>query len=130
MAAKRPNAPAQRPSPSNPPAGHVTATMQQWQGPLPPPGALAQFNQIIPNGAERIMAMVEQEQQHRIAHENTELKATVSDFRRGHWLGGVLSLAAIAAAAYTAHIGAHPMVSIAFVSLPIMAAIRGFLTKR
>ncbi|MCK9515378.1 MAG: DUF2335 domain-containing protein [Ottowia sp.] len=29
----------------------------EWQGPLPPPGALQQFDQIIPDGAERIMQM-------------------------------------------------------------------------
>lgn len=104
--------------------------MQQWQGPLPPPGALAQFDQIIPNGAQRIMAMVEQEQAHRIEHEKIELAASVSDFRRGHWLGAALGIASIAGAVLTAYIGAHPTVSIALVSLPIMAAIRGFLHKR
>lgn len=57
---------------------------QQWSGPLPPPGALDQFNQIIPNGAERIMHMVEQEQAHRIAYESSALQATIKDTQRGH----------------------------------------------
>lgn len=50
---------------------------QQWAGPLPPPGALAQFDTIIPNGAERIMAMVEREQQHRIDQEAAIIQAIV-----------------------------------------------------
>jgi uncharacterized membrane protein len=31
--------------------------MEQWSGPLPPPAVLEKFSQIIPNGAERIVAM-------------------------------------------------------------------------
>ena len=42
------------------------------QGPLPTPDDLAQYNQIIPNGAERIMAMAEKEQNHRISMNNKE----------------------------------------------------------
>ena len=102
----------------------------QWSGPLPPPGALAQFNQIIPDGASRIMAMVEQEQAHRIANEMKELEATVSDFRRGHWLGGLLGVLSIAGAVFTAYIGAHPTVSIALVGLPLMAIIRNIITRK
>lgn len=124
---KKPNTP---PPTHTQPNKQIVSTTQQWQGPLPPPGALAQFNQIIPNGAERIMAMVEQEQAHRIQHEKMELHAEVADFRRGQRLGFVLGLACVAGSVYTAIIGAHPTVSIALVSLPIMAAIRGFLTKR
>jgi uncharacterized membrane protein len=104
--------------------------MQQWQGPLPPPGALRQFDEIIPGGAQRIFEMVEREQAHRIQHEQQKLSATVGDFRRGQWMGYTLGIVCVAASAYTAYIGAHPTVSIALVSLPIMAAIRGFLNKR
>ena len=34
----------------------------QWQGPLPPPSVLKDFDLIIENGAERIMHMAELEQ--------------------------------------------------------------------
>ena len=125
--ARKPNPPPTAHKPA--PGSQTSVSMQQWQGPLPPPAALAQFNQIIPNGAERIITMVEQEQAHRIAHEQTKLTASVGDFRRGHWLGAALGLVSVAGAVFTAYIGAHPTVSIALVSLPIMAAVRGFLKR-
>lgn len=102
--AKNPRPPARRPNPAQAaaaakPQGHTILTQaQHWAGPLPPPGALEQFNDIIPNGAERIMTMVEQEQVHRIKHETTILDATVRDTRRGHWMGGAISMASIAGA--------------------------------
>lgn len=102
----------------------------QWSGPLPPPAALEHFNSIIPNGADRIMTLVEKEQEHRIAHETTALRAQITDFRTGMVLGAILALLCIVGAVYCAFIGAHPMVSIALVSLPIMVLIGKFLAKR
>src|SRR3990172_8085462 len=64
--------------------------LQQWSGPLPAPADLEQFNQIIPNGAERILAMSEKEQAHRINYETTGLTATIQESRRGQYLGAVV----------------------------------------
>lgn len=102
----------------------------QWSGPLPPPQALERFNAIIPNGAERIIGMVEREQAHRLELEAIGLHATVRDTKRGHWMGLTISLAAIAAAAGTAYFGAHPTVSIALVSLPIVLIVRAMLGRK
>ncbi len=76
------------------------------------------------------MQMVEREQEHRIAHERTELDASVKDFRRGHWIGGLLGALSIAGAVFTAYIGAHPTVSIALVGLPIAAIVRSIMQRR
>jgi uncharacterized membrane protein len=103
--------------------------MQQWQGPLPPPAALQQFDQIVPHGAERIFAMVEQEQAQRIKFDAEKLAASTADFRRGSWMGFVLALACVAGAVFTAYIGAHSTVSVALVSVPIMGAVVKFLRK-
>jgi len=114
----------------SPPQQHTIVSTQQWVGPLPPPAALEQFNQIIPNGADRIMRMVEQEQAHRIAHETNCLNASIRDTRRGHWLGGAISLAAISGSAFTAYIGAHAAVSVALVSVPIATIINAILKNK
>ena len=42
-----------------------------WTSPIPPPSELANYNNVIPNGAERIIALVENEQAHRIAYEKS-----------------------------------------------------------
>lgn len=41
----------------------VQSTMEAFSGPLPPPAMLAQYNDVVPNGAERIMAMAERQQE-------------------------------------------------------------------
>lgn len=39
------------------------------QGPLPPPAILADYNAIVPDAAERILAMAERQNEHRISME-------------------------------------------------------------
>jgi uncharacterized membrane protein len=128
MASKRHGqapAPAKAVAPQN---GAVVSA--NWSGPLPPPGALQQFNTIIPNGAERIMSMVEHEQAHRIAIETKAMQAEVSDAIMGKVLGALMTIAAIVGAVYTAYIGAHWTVSVAIVSVPITALIGKFVRAR
>lgn len=108
----------------------ILASAHQWSGPLPPPAALEHFNQIIPNGAERIMTMVEQEQAHRIKYESSGLEATIADTRRGHWLGSIISLAAVAGSIFTAYIGAPAAVSVALVSVPIFSIVNAILKNK
>lgn len=129
VSAKRPNKP---PAPNRNKAQTATAHLvsQEWSGPLPPPAALERFNQIIPDGATRIMTMVEQEQAHRISLEGKALDAEVSDFKRGHFLGAAIALAALAGAVYVAHIGGSPWVSIALVGLPVAAIVQAVLRRR
>lgn len=103
---------------------------QQWSGPLPPPAALEHFNEIIPNGAERIMAMIEREQAHRIEHDTSALEGEKSDTKRGHHIGAAACLLAICGAIFTAYIGAHPSVSVALVSVPILGMIQAFVGSK
>ena len=56
----------------------VSIIEQHYSGPLPPPQALEQYNNIIPNGAERIMVMAENQSEHR---RNLETKALSTDSR-------------------------------------------------
>lgn len=76
------------------------------------------------------MAMVEQEQAHRIAIESKALRAEVVDTIGGKLLGAVMTLAAIGGAVYTAAIGAHWTVSVAIVGVPLMALIGKFIRAK
>lgn len=125
---KQPPAPANAPHAAKSASGAVVST--NWAGPLPPPGALQQFDSIIPNGAERIMAMVEQEQQHRISMEKTAIKAEIWDTIGGKVLGAAMAMACVAGAIYTAVIGAHWAVSVTIVGVPITALIGKFIKNK
>lgn len=68
-----------QPEQSQPQAGrttitHSTTTMSQWKAPLPPPETLEHFNDIVPNGAERIFQQWEGETKHRQELERGELR--------------------------------------------------------
>ena len=58
----------------------------RWEGPLPPPAALAAFEQIQPGLADRITAMAEKEQAHR---QSIQRMAMLGEVARS--VGGLVS---------------------------------------
>jgi uncharacterized membrane protein len=71
---RRQNPPSQQPlnatQSARPKPGELTEETlaiiaQRFSGPLPPPEALERYGRIIPNGAERIMVMAEEQSKHR-----------------------------------------------------------------
>jgi len=65
----------------------VQATMQSFSGPLPPPAMLAQNNDVVPNGAERIMVTADKQQLHRQELEHCVVHRNAVDQRIGLILG-------------------------------------------
>lgn len=54
-----------------------------WTGPIPPPDILAGYNDIIPDGAERILRMAEKQSDHRILMESTVINRELNQSGRG-----------------------------------------------
>lgn len=102
----------------------------QWQGPLPPPGALEQFDKIIPNGAERIMVMCEKEQDSRLSIEKTYAYSEVAIEVGGRVIGAFLILACIFAAIWSIHINADWKVTVGFLSVPVMGTLAKLFDRR
>ncbi|RKE10520.1 DUF2335 domain-containing protein [Catellatospora citrea] len=65
----------------------LLVTMTRFQGPIPPPDALAAYEALLPGAADRLMAMAEREQQHRFMLERVETEAPFIAARRGQFLG-------------------------------------------
>ncbi len=64
-------------------------------GPLPDPATLKEYNELISNGAERIMEMAEKEQFHRHKNEVKIIDSKLSQSKKGQIFGfflGVLGL--------------------------------------
>lgn len=108
-----------------------------WQGPLPPPESLNQFNAIVDDGAERIFRMAELEQQHRIDSERAALDQNIKASQTeamttqiGVTFGAIISVLSIVACLLSVWMRAHWSVSIALVGLPIMGAIRAMITRK
>ncbi len=69
--------------------------MQSFSGPLPPPNVLAEYSKIIPNGAERIVAMAEKQQDHRQEMESRVVRGNSFDQRLGLILGFIVMMSAV-----------------------------------
>lgn len=66
-----------------------------FSGPLPPPEKLEQYNHIIPNGADRILAMAERQSAHRIDIESEVIASDIQNSKLGLIFGFVITMAGI-----------------------------------
>lgn len=90
----------------------LSVTRHHHKGPLPDPETLRKYDDIIPNGAERIMAMAEREQKQRHG---------MGRIREGRALLGVifaflLGLSGFGAAAYALFLGQAAASCVVFIS--------------
>jgi len=85
----------------------VTAeiNLASFSGPLPPPAQLFQYNEAIPNGAERIMAMAERQSAHRERLETRVVNGNVANQTRGSYFAFIIMLVAILCGSYLIHEG-------------------------
>ena len=71
-----------------------------FSGPLPPPEILIQYNDALPNGAERIIALAERQAEHRMTLERRVIEA---DIKRANWglvTGFIVALAGLSASVF------------------------------
>jgi uncharacterized membrane protein len=76
-----------------------------FSGPIPPPSVLAQYNDVLPNGADRIMTMAERQSQHREALEKRVVDGNVASQTRGSYFAFILLLITIVGGLYLLHEG-------------------------
>jgi len=76
-----------------------------FSGPLPPPELLEHYNKIIPDGADRLLRLVELQSGHRRTSETKSLDASISITKRGQFLAFLLSLAGFSTAVLCAYLG-------------------------
>ena len=97
-----------------------------WRGPLPPPLALKQINEVVPNGAERLMAQVEAETRHR---HTLERRAQIYPFLL-HLVVRVsaimFALASLGVAIYAINAN-QPWVAAAFGAATVAIGVNAFL---
>ena len=96
-----PPVPQQHPQPQR----SVSATSVQfksesWQGPLPPPEALVRFNDAFPGCAERIVAMAENQSNHRQRLEDKVVSGNLALAGRAQILAALLAAGALGGSIY------------------------------
>lgn len=71
------------------------ARAYSFSGPLPPPEILEKYNQVLPGGAERIVAMAEQQSKHRQHLELTVVESNAFVQKLGPILGFIIAMTAV-----------------------------------
>lgn len=96
-----------RPLPTNPQGELVSFEVraEAFSGPLPPPAMLSDYNNLVPRGAERILAMAEKQQDHRHEIEKRVIGGNVSAQVRGQYFAFFLALLIIVGAIYLIALG-------------------------
>ncbi len=82
----------------------VSVTMMH-SGPLPDPQTLSSYNQLIPEGADRIMKMAEKQQEHRMKIERTAIGRQTFQSFMGQIFGFLIGLSGIGSGTFLAYNG-------------------------
>ncbi|GEM_PF-864160 len=94
------------PQQNNPPASVTSkAIFASYSGPIPPPQAMAFYEQICPGAANRILKMAEEQHTHRIKIENKVFPETMEVTRRGQIFAFIIALLTLAAIVFLGYIG-------------------------
>ncbi len=67
---------------------------QSFSGPLPPPEVLAEYNNVVPDGAERILAMAERQAAHRQRLEGRVVNSNTHAQTAGVYMAFVIAIIA------------------------------------
>jgi len=104
-------------------------SFKMHSGPLPCPEDLQAYDTLIPNGAERIMALTEKQAAHRMDIEKQVMKVAPRETARGQAFALFIGLAGLGTSAYIARLGmAGAAGTIATAALGTLAV--GFLKSR
>jgi uncharacterized membrane protein len=101
-------------------------TKLSWEGPMPPPSFLRQYDEVIPGGANRLLTMVEEESVHRRLMERRSQTYPLVDQLAARGAALLFAAGALGALIYCASIGAH-VVAVSIGGVLIIAGINAFL---
>lgn len=123
----------------------ILANKQEiFQGPLPPPAMLKQYGEILPGSPERILALVEREQQQRLALSTEDSKrkdklleiakqesdANIKQQDLGQKIGLIVTSACCGSALIVALCGLDWKIVAAFLAVPTAGLVRAFMSRK
>jgi len=100
-----------------------------FQGPLPHPDILKGYNEVVPNGAERIFALAEKQTEHRMSLERKVIDEEIRLSLRGQNFGFILGLTGLTLSALLAFLG-HEVVAGIFASTTIIGLVTVFVVGK
>jgi uncharacterized membrane protein len=112
-------------------AQRVTVAVQQavsYQAPIPPPGMLREFDDVVPGLAREIADAFNEERKHRHRWENKALYNDIFSQSGAIFLGWLLAAACAAGAFYLALQGNNAGATIMF-SVPLVTIVRSLISN-
>lgn len=83
----------------------VSIQQRSHSGPLPDADTLIKYDSVIPNGADRIMKMAENQQSHRMDMENKVITSQSSQSKLGQIFGLIIGVIGIGSGTFLSAIG-------------------------
>ena len=83
----------------------VSVKNHTYRSPIPPPDILKGYNDVIPNGAERILAMTEKQAEHRMMMENTVIAREQHQSEKGQNYGLIIALSFLVGSVFLIYTG-------------------------
>lgn len=102
------------------------AAMVASSGPLPDPAVLRQYNEIIPDGANRILKMAEEQSAHRISIEKTVMVSDSTRANLGLAAGLLVALTGLGVAALVILQG-QPIAGVVFGAIDLFGLVSIFV---
>ena len=97
--------------------------------PLPPPSELTAYNEIIPQGADRIMRMAEAQSAHRIELEKNVVFSQQGQESKGQFFGFIIAIVGLLCGSYTA-ISGQPTAGAVIGGVPLAGLVSVFLYSK
>lgn len=126
---KKPNIPNKQVQ--NPQPKLVTAKVEasEFSGPIPPPNALREYENIQSGFADRIITMAEKQAAHRQNLETIGIEGEIKVIKRGQTFALSLGLFMISGAVLCVYLG-QPYVAGLLVGTTLVGVIKNFLDKK
>jgi len=105
---------------------HEISIASSFSGPLPPPNILIGYNEAVPDGAERVIALAERQAAHRMALERAVVDADIKRSNRGLAAGLTVALAGLGASFLMVNSG-HDTAGIVMGSLDLGSLVAVFV---
>ena len=103
---------------------------EMYSGPIPPPEALARYEEIQPGAADRILKMAEKQQEHRMALETKAIGGQVDQSKRGQIFGFIAIFLCIGAAIFFAVVCNMTKFAATFLTVTMVILVGLFLTGK
>ena len=118
----------------------VETRISAWQGPLPPPEAIAAYERFVPGAAKRLLDLAEEEARNRMAIERNEQEsANIANLheaenyhiraKRGQMMACGLTFTALVIAAVCAYFH-ETAIGCAVIGASVLGIVRAIMTQR